>query len=45
MAKEVSELRIRTTAEIKATIVNLASQDGRSVNSYVNRILEKEVKK
>ena len=45
MKKPVPELRIRTTAAVKAAIEKLAKEDGRSVNSYVNRILEKEVKK
>jgi predicted HicB family RNase H-like nuclease len=45
MTKKVPELRVRTTAEIKAGIEKLARQDGRSVNSYINRVLEREVKK
>lgn len=45
MAKKVSEIRVRTTAEIKAAIERLAAQDGRSVNSFINRLLEREVKK
>jgi predicted HicB family RNase H-like nuclease len=43
MTKKASELRVRTTPEIKRAIAVLAAQDGRSINSYVNKVLEKEV--
>ena len=43
--KKFFELRIRTTHEIKVAISRLAAQDGRSISSFVNRLLEREVKK